>query len=103
MNLITLTALSHYQYWPWAFAVSIRIGNRAKFNEFVADLKSSIPSRYRRWEGERRRWLVKESEFVTVAALIRKHNLPHELVDERPKDKALAENFQSAGAADVPF
>lgn len=53
---------------PWRWSLHIVSADGEVFADFIAELKQSIPSRRRKWDGDRKFWLFQEDaaiEFVT--------------------------------------
>jgi hypothetical protein len=84
MSNVTITRLSHHDA-PWLYALRVLQADSATFSEFIGDLKANIPSRDRKWDGESKRWLLKECE--TVIRLLSRYNLTAEYDSELPSHR----------------
>jgi len=63
---------------PWSFALRLHGLESEAFWNFIADLKTGIPSRSRRWDADNRRWLLRADVIESVAVLLNSHGLTYE-------------------------
>lgn len=73
---------------PWRFALRIEHVDSEKFQSFIAALKSNIHQRSRKWDANRKCWLLRDAD--PVIALLRSFAIDFDCDDaaaepERPK------------------